>query len=901
MADNTSLLLVDADARSLRVLEVSLKKAGFAVRTAESVAAARDAISAERPEVVITESTLPDGDGFGLCAELKSGDDKSSVVFLSQESSPEQKIQAINAGADDFLAKPVLVKDIITRLRALLETRESERLAKRERPGNLSGNLASMGVVDLLQVMETGKKSGIVHVSSDPVKSGGYVSGAEERGTMFFRDGNLVDAKLGEKVGAEVVYRMLLWEDGVFEIEFKQISRSDVVNLPTQTILLEGMRRVDEWSKLQAELPALSAKPTLDYATLGRTFPVVPEDTQAVLHLFDGRRTLFEVVDDAPMADTDALQIIAELHDRGVLAGVPQKNKPASTDDVEAWLSQPAEPASDPTDDLDLPSALGRAVIPSPHTASEILSAEDPLKRALDEAPTPTQTAVPEPLPEPSIVLSRHTVPANKAVPLTNTPQQREAPIALGSDDAPPKLRIQRVQSTIGRLPNLSDDDGWEPVRTAPSMRQTEDSRVTVADEPRPGLSRSAEDTAAIDDAVARALEETADTRRPSYVIAPAALPPWPTSAPARADVTQPLAPHTADGGDEDIDDARDEPTDPGVGLAAAIAAAPAAAPVAAPEAETPAPASTNVAVPASAATTADAFEPAKSEGAAFFDHAESTAANDFDWDDEGEAWKRRLPGLLLVAAAAAVAGVLFFGPSNQKHEEPAAVANTPAKGKEALWPKTPEEGVVIDASEGTPKSPEELAKAAMAAEKAGQKAPPAEGATKAPPAEGATKAPPAEGATKAPPAEGATKAPPAEKAVAKAPPPKAPPAKPKYDKDKSAALMKQGEDALAKGNFSGARSLLRQSVSADPNNAAAHAALSLVYVELGSDRSARGEAWRALKIDQSQARAHLVLAMVAVNDGDMDKAKRGYQNYLKHAPNGKHANEVRSLLKNLP
>ncbi|MEQ8280471.1 MAG: DUF4388 domain-containing protein [Deltaproteobacteria bacterium] len=899
MADNTSLLLVDADARSLRVLEVSLKKAGFAVRTAESVAAARDAISAERPEVVITESTLPDGDGFGLCAELKSGDDKSSVVFLSQESTPEQKIQAINAGADDFLAKPVLVKDIVTRLRALLETRESERLAKRERPGNLSGNLASMGVVDLLQVMETGKKSGIVHVSSDTVKSGGYVSGAEERGTMFFRDGNLVDAKLGEKVGAEVVYRMLLWEDGVFEIEFKQISRSDVVNLPTQTILLEGMRRVDEWSKLQAELPGLSAKPTLDYATLGRTFPVVPDETQAVLHLFDGRRTLFEVVDDAPMADTDALQIIAELHDRGVLAGVPQKNKPASTDDVEAWLSQPAEPASDPTDDLDLPSALGRAVIPSPHTASEILSAEDPLKRALDEAPTPTQTAVPEPLPEPSIVLSRHTVPANKAVPLTNTPQQREAPIALGTDDAPPKLRIQRVQSTIGRLPHVADDDGWEPVRTAPSMRQGEDSRVTVADEPRPGLSRSVEDTAAIDDAVARALEETADTRRPSYVIAPAALPPWPTSAPA--DVTQPppvppathdinrVTGRTVDVGADDIDDARDEPTDPGVGLAAAIAAAPAAAPVAT-EAEIPpaGPGSTDVAIPGPGATTQDTFEPAKSEGAAFFDHAESTAANDFDWDDEGDAWKRRLPGLLLVAAAAAVAGVLFFGPSNQKHEEPEAVANTPAKGKEALWPKTPEEGVVIDGSEGTPKSPEELAKAAMAAEKAGQKAPPAEGATKAPPAEGATKAPPA-------------KAPPVEKAVAKAPPAKAPPAKPKYDKDKSAALMQQGEDALAKGNFSGARSLLRQSVSADPNNAAAHAALSLVYVELGSDRSARGEAWRALKIDQSQARAHLVLAMVAVNDGDMDKAKRGYQNYLKHAPNGKHANEVRSLLKNLP
>lgn len=890
MADNTSLLIVDADARSLRVLEVSLKKAGFGVRTAESVAAARAAIADARPEVVITESELPDGDGFALCAELKAGDDKSSVVFLSQASTPDLKIQAINAGADDFLAKPVLVKDIITRLRALLETRESERLAKRERPGNLSGNLASMGVVDLLQVMETGKKSGIVHVSSDPVKSGGYVSGSQERGTMFFRDGNIVDAKLGEKTGAEVVYRMLLWEDGVFEIEFKQISRSDVVNLPTQTILLEGMRRVDEWSKFQAELPSLSSKPTLDYAALGRTYPVVPEETQLVLHLFDGRRTLFEVIDDAPMPDTEALSIIAELHDRAVLSGVPQKHRPApATDDVEEWLSQPATPASDPTDDLDLPSVLGRAVIPSPHTASEILRAEDPLARALDDAPTPTQTAVPEPLPEPSIVLSRHTVPANKAVPLTKAPAPAAPPVALGGDDAPPKLRIQRVQSTIGRLP-VPADDGWEPVRTAPSMRNGDDSRVTVADEPIPSyvqpsrtpLPRSTaagqrmgavgEETAAIDDAVQRALAETADTRvphaastrSPSYIIAPAAPPPWPVSTkpkdppPVSGDRRAEIARSVEVPAEPLADDNRDEITDPG--------AAP--APVAPPPAVTP----------------RESFDDAKSEGAAFFDRAESTgAANDFEWGEEGGAWKRRLPGLVLVGVALAFGAVLMFGGSKREKEEPTPTANTPAAGKEAMWPKTPENGVVIDSSNeaaAKAKTPEELAKEALDAEMAGAE----------------------KGIEKAPPPEAPPEPPPVAKAPEKAPPAKPDaPEKPKYDPDASAKLLADGEAALSGGNFNGAKSLLRRAVSADPNNAEAHAALSLVYVELGSDKSARGEAWRALKIDQSQARAHLVLAMVAVNDGDMARAKQGYQNYLKHAPNGKHANEVRSLLKNLP
>lgn len=891
MGANTALLLVDADARSLRVLEVSLKKAGFDVRTAETAAAALEAAKASPPELIITESELPDGNGFDLCSALKSDDATKNVgvVFLSAAATPNLKIDAINAGADDFLTKPVLVKDIITRLRALLDARASASIAKRERPGNLSGNLASMGVVDLLQVMETGSKSGIVHVSSDPTKSGGYVAHGQERGTMFFRDGDVVDAKLGELTGAEVVYRMLLWEDGVFEIEFKQISREDVVKLPTQTVLLEGMRRVDEWSKLEAELPPLSSKPTLDYATLGRMFPVVPEETQLVLHLFDGRRTLFQVVDDAPMPDTEALGIIAELHDRGVLSGVPQKHKPeAATDDVEEWLSQP--PPSRVSDDP-LPSALGRAVIPSPHTASEILRAEDPLARELEDAPTPTQTAVPEPLPEPSIVLSRHTVPANKAVPLTQRPETR-APIPLTeTPQGAPRLQIQRVASTIGRLPTAeADDDGWEPVRTAPSVRSQngDDSRVTVADEPLPA--QRFEDTAAIDHAVQRAIahEETADTRipvaastrSPSYVIAPAAPPPWPSSQPttpprnlregqsgamprAPATETRELPPRAEAPTlerlpPEDVP-TRDEITDPGISppsTAAGFVDSPAAALANAP--------------------TQRFDEPAESVGS-FFDRPQESPDDDYGWEDGGDAWKRRAPGLLLVTAGLAVVGVLVFGAKEKRHDE--VVAEKPAAAaaaKEALWPKSPQDGVVID---GAPEAetPEARAKAAM--EKADPELKPAPEA-KAPEA----KAPEA----KAP------------EPVAKAPE-KAEPEKPKYDRAASVKLVEQGEGALASGNYTSARSLLRRAVAADPNNAEAHAALSLVYVELGSDRSARGSAWRALKIDSSQARAHLVLAMVAVNAGDMERAKEGYQSYLKHAPNGKHANEVRSLLKNLP
>ena len=72
MPTNESLLIVDPDARSLRVLEVSLRKAGFSISTAENADEAwRMALEAP-PSMVITDTQLPDESGFSLCDRLRT-------------------------------------------------------------------------------------------------------------------------------------------------------------------------------------------------------------------------------------------------------------------------------------------------------------------------------------------------------------------------------------------------------------------------------------------------------------------------------------------------------------------------------------------------------------------------------------------------------------------------------------------------------------------------------------------------------------------------------------------------------------------------------------------------------------------------------------------------------------
>lgn len=417
------------------MLEVSLRKVGFAVGTAASAGEAMQAALTSPPDLVITDTRLPDMDGFELCRRLRR-DARTShavVVFLTEGASPELKVRGIDVGGDEFLTKPVLVKEIIGRIRALLERRSSE-LAQNDRPGSLSGTLANMGVVDLLQVMEAGQKTGIAKIVSDRVRSGGFVEGQREQGLLFFRDGQVVDAELGRLRGPHAVFRMLLWEDGMFDVEFGSVAREDAVQLPTQDLLLAGLQRVDEWSKYVDALPPLQARLRADLSALSQRRSAPPREVQDLISLFDGRRTLFEVIAQAPIDDSKALRIVAALNEQGVLRASDEPGEDVEA--LDAWL------ADDPLDEA-LPSVLEDAMIPSSRTPSEIMSAAEP-----------GQTSQ----------ITRQTLPATHAGPIPGA--QTQGPEARRR----PPLKVQKVgtEDTARTRPSEVTAPAWLP-SAAPS------------------------------------------------------------------------------------------------------------------------------------------------------------------------------------------------------------------------------------------------------------------------------------------------------------------------------------------------------------------------------------------------------------------------------------------------
>ncbi|MSP61499.1 MAG: response regulator [Myxococcales bacterium] len=363
-----SLLLVDSDAKSVRVLEVSLKKAGFIVTVAASGPDAVEKVETAVPDLIISDTRLAGIDGFALCQRLKQTPDFADIpfIFLTDQKDVEDKIRGLELGVEDYLTKPIYIKEIITRVKILLQRRQ--RLSFEDQPigrptrTKFAGQLTDMAVVDLIQTIEISRKSGVIHFRNPEGR----------RAAIYFRGGKVIDAELGRLTGEEAVYRLLIWTDGEFEVEFKNVRRRDVVELSSQGLLMEGMRRVDEWGRLCEQLPALESSFEVDYKELSERLSEIPDEINTILRLFDGKRTLIQVVDDCDFGDLEALTVIAKLYFEGLIydaraAGATEEAAPVALDDwlVEPQASERAQVAAAAIETVDEPTLEERLAAPA--------------------------------------------------------------------------------------------------------------------------------------------------------------------------------------------------------------------------------------------------------------------------------------------------------------------------------------------------------------------------------------------------------------------------------------------------------------------------------------------------------------------------------------------------------
>jgi len=126
--EGRTVLVVDDEPQIVRALKVLLRDGGFATVPAGTVEAALDQAALRNPDAAIVDLMLPDGTGVDVCRGLREWS-AMPIIVLSAVGDEEQKIRALEAGADDYVTKPFGPGELLARLRAVLR-----RVAVEEEP-----------------------------------------------------------------------------------------------------------------------------------------------------------------------------------------------------------------------------------------------------------------------------------------------------------------------------------------------------------------------------------------------------------------------------------------------------------------------------------------------------------------------------------------------------------------------------------------------------------------------------------------------------------------------------------------------------------------------------------------------------------------------------------------------
>jgi DNA-binding response OmpR family regulator len=118
------VLLVDDDPLIRRRLRLALEDEGYQVREATNGADALAALRRDPPDVVLLELMLPDRHGFGVCREIRRNSDVP-VIMVTARADSHDVVAGLESGADDYVTKPLVAKELSARIRAVLRRFES--------------------------------------------------------------------------------------------------------------------------------------------------------------------------------------------------------------------------------------------------------------------------------------------------------------------------------------------------------------------------------------------------------------------------------------------------------------------------------------------------------------------------------------------------------------------------------------------------------------------------------------------------------------------------------------------------------------------------------------------------------------------------------------------------------
>lgn len=226
------------------------------------------------------------------------------IVFVGSEG---EEIEGFVRHRDRFFARPLHSSQLI----AFVEKHFS-RIARAQQllhqKQEVEGSLDQLGITDLLQLFGLNGKSGTL-----------LLARGSERGTVFLQSGQIVNAHLGRVDGEKALYRLLFWTSGTFRFSPGNVSVAAKISMPTDHLIMEGLRLGDEAAAQADHLPPLHARMHL----------AIPKDrlpqglrsaTREILLKLESYPRVSDLLDNCPYADLQVLQVLRVLREKGLIS-----------------------------------------------------------------------------------------------------------------------------------------------------------------------------------------------------------------------------------------------------------------------------------------------------------------------------------------------------------------------------------------------------------------------------------------------------------------------------------------------------------------------------------------------------------------------------------------------------
>ena len=309
------VLLVDDDRTGLMILSRSLERANFSVVTSNSATEALEVLTRFRPEVILADVSMPGMDGFEFFRNVRAkGLVDVPFIFCSGRDGALDRILGLRMGADDYLVKPIVPEEVVLKVRLQITKVQYLRALKaalenKDSHSVMSGNFGGISVLDVLQTARMlGQGEYAVRFTTE-----------EDSGAVYLSNGRVLHAETGWFSGAKAFSRLLQWEKGTFDIEYKHFDDEPTMGNGLEELMLNHLSQIDEVRVLREDIAAKGNRFLVEMSG-----EYLNENEIILCDLLENNPSLDELFDNSLLSDKVTAETLLQLLEKGAVKATKQ-------------------------------------------------------------------------------------------------------------------------------------------------------------------------------------------------------------------------------------------------------------------------------------------------------------------------------------------------------------------------------------------------------------------------------------------------------------------------------------------------------------------------------------------------------------------------------------------------